>query len=140
MDRQDIIDLCSVLGTVIGFITFCQAISIKKQLNKQKMVSGFKNQVADLKQKLIDVTTELSNNQTDYSLIANSYEIVTTIHQFAVNCKWNKKDIAAIEDTMSAIRSYSDTYTRTCNISLLRSINAKLLSIKAIIEKEETLI
>lgn len=140
MNRQDIIDLCSVLGTVIGFITFCQAISIKKQLNKQKMVSGFKNQVSEIKASLNDVIKQLSDNKTDYKLVANSYEIVSKIHQFAVNCKWSKKDIQTINDAMYTIQSYTKLYTHYHDLVKLHSINAKLITIKSIIEKEETLI
>lgn len=77
MTWQKFMDISSLIGTIIGIITYIQALNISKQLRKQKMELGFKSQLSSLKSKLNTTIDQITEHEIDNIVIKRSYETIT---------------------------------------------------------------
>ena len=134
-------DISSLIGTVIGIITYFQARNISKELKKQKMKMGFKSQLSSLKSKLNFNIQIISSHETNYRTITDTYETLTIIYQFATNCKWEKKDVSLIKTCTQYVKSLSENYNNdSVDNHIDNRIVTNLLEIKSILLKEEKLL
>lgn len=141
MTWQKFMDISSLIGTIIGIITYIQALNISKQLRKQKMELGFKSQLSSLKSKLNTTIDQITEHEIDNIVIKRSYETITIINQFAESCEWNKKDIKLIKECMDLIKEYSKQFDKNdIDLSKTNDINSKLIEVKSLLIKEENLL
>lgn len=137
----------SFLGTTVGLITFKQAISIKKALEKEKLEKKFKSK-SDMLTNLLNVfIAQLSNN--DYApLVMNEiYNTVLDVEIYAKASDWGNQEKRLIRRTNRMIHNLiTEKYSNKLLLKnktehqIIKQIICNLIKIKSILEKEQTIL